>query len=252
MTGGTPRRPSGASPQAKYFQWVWDSLVLYRRPGSVRGARVSSTTGGVFVEPISTGNNGGGDSRARQYVLTAADRDDYFICRTLGTRTDKSDPENPVTLPAIGAMDVFIAKPFHLRRFSFDRDILNAETPGSIGTVDEITYDVQVESWDGSTLSETTLRASYEYKSATFRLDTNATDPDPDNWTTQKQTIIPRFVPAVLVEPEDGPVTTETVTPTIIYADRCSGLDIQTSEADGAVEVNLLARSDGWAWSRTA
>ncbi len=249
MTGGIPNRPSGSSNAARWCQWVHDSILSALNVRQVRGARVSRKLGGTFVEPIDTG--GGGSSRVQQYILTDASNGDYFVCRTLGQRTE-GEGEEAVTLPAIGATDVFIAKPFHLRQTPFDRDVLNAEAPGNIGTVDEITYDVTVESWDGFTLSETTLKASYEYKSATFRLDTNANDPDPENWTTQKQTIIPRFVPAMLIEPEGEPVTTEAVAPTIIYATRCSGLGITTSEEDGELTVTLLADCDAWAWSKTS
>ena len=130
--------------------------------------------------------------------------------------------------------------------------MLNEETPGNIGTTDEITYDVYVETWDGVTFDQERMAMSYEYKSATFRIATNATDLDPDNWTTQNQTIIPRFVPAVLVEPEDGPVTSETITPTIIYAVKCSGLGITRPDGDGTVDITLLALNDGWAWAKTS
>lgn len=246
----SPRRPSGLSAQARWCQWVHDSLQSFMQIRSVRGAKVSSTTGGVFIEPIDTG--GGSDSRVRQYILTDASNGDYFICRTLGTRIDATDPENPLTLRAIGGTDIFIAKPFALRQTPFDREAINAGVPENIGTSDEITYDVQVQSWNGVALSETTLKASYEYPSATFRIDTNATDADPGNWTTQNQTIIPRFVPAVLIEEEGEPLITETIAPTTIYAISCSNLNITTSEADGEVAVNLLALSDGFAWAKTS
>jgi hypothetical protein len=226
------------------------------RMGQVPGARVSRTTGGVFIEPLAAGGDGPGGSRVKQYILTDASNGDYFVCRTLGTRTDDTDPENPLTLRAIGATDVFIAKPFHLRQTPFDREELNAEALGDIGTVDEITYDVVVESWDDPDLLTETRRLSHDYKSATFRIVTNESDPDTGNWTTQNQTIIPRFVPGELIVPseeaEDQNITTETITPTVIYAASCSGLNITTSEDDGEVAVSLLAQCDAWAWSKTS
>jgi hypothetical protein len=139
-----------------------------------------------------------------------------------------------------------------LRQTPFDREEINIVSPGDIGTVDEITYDVEVESWDDPDLTTETRRLSYNFKSATFRIATDQTDPDDSNWFSENQTIIPRFVPAVLAEPEDGPVTTETTAPTIIYAASCSGLNITTSEDDGEVAVSLLAQCDAWAWSKTS
>jgi len=50
MRGSVPNRPSGMGPQARWCQWVHDSIFSFLRVGQVRGAKVSSTTGGVFVE----------------------------------------------------------------------------------------------------------------------------------------------------------------------------------------------------------
>src|SRR5437016_5276594 len=70
MSGITPNRPSGTTPPARWCQWVHDSIFSFLRVGQVRGAKVSSTTGGVFVEPLDLGGTTG--SRVRQYVLTDA------------------------------------------------------------------------------------------------------------------------------------------------------------------------------------
>jgi hypothetical protein len=202
--------------------------------------------------------NAGGDSEVEQYLLTDASAGDYFVARTLSVTIDNSDPDNPTEVLAIGAQDIYIAKPFHLRQTSFDRAVLNAVAPEDIGTADEITYDVAVEVWDGVLLTEETHRFSYEYLSATFRVVTDATDEDPDNWPTQNQTIIPRFVPAELVE-ENEPVDTLTIAPTILYAIECSGLGVTRpddpelpEDEQTPVAVTLLALSDGWAWSKTS
>jgi hypothetical protein len=252
MIGAIPSRPTGSSPRAIFYQWVWDNITRTSRVAFSRGAKISQTVQGTFVEPLDTGD--GADSRVRQYVLTDASKGDYFVCRTLALAAGETEGGPPAL--AIGSSDVYIAKPPHLRQSLFDRDVLNAADPGNIGTADEITYDVTVESWDGVTFSSATKKFSFEYKSATFRIATDETDEDPDNWTTQKQTVIPHLVPAVLDEPDDGPVTTATITPTIIHAIRCGGLGVtrptDPDEPDGdQTAISLLALSDGWAWSKT-
>ena len=100
--------------------------------------------------------------------------------------------------------------------------------------------------WNDPDLTTETRRLSYDYKSATFRIATDQTDEEPGNWVSENQTIIPRFVPAVLNA--GPPISTDTTTPTIIYASACSGLGIS---GPGDVTVSLLAQSDGWAWSKT-
>src|SRR5205809_138903 len=114
MIGGTPRRPAGTSNQARWCQWVHDTLLAFARVRSVPGAKVSSTVGGVFIEPNAQ-TGGAGGSRVSQYLLTDHSAGDYFVCRTFSLRTDNSDPENPVTVATIGHVPVFIAKPPELR-----------------------------------------------------------------------------------------------------------------------------------------
>ena len=251
MNGSIPRRPEGFSNAARFFQWLWDRTVRDLQLFAGPGIRISKTTRGTVIE--STAESGEGGTTVDQYILKDATAGDYFVCRSLSVSFDTTDPEDPIIVRTIGAADIYIAKPFHLRQSSFDRDVLNEETPGNIGTTDEITYDISVESWDDPTFSTATKKLSFEYKSATFRIATDETEVDPDDWTTQNQTIIPRFVPAVLAEPEDGPVTTDTITPTIIYAVKCSGLGItRPGEDDSTIDVTLLALSDGWAWAKTS
>lgn len=202
---------------------------------------------------------GGGAASVRQYLLTDASSGDYFVARALYVSVDVSSPSSLPSL-TIGATDNYIAKPFHLRRSKFDRATLNKATPANIGTPSEITYDLTVEAWNGTTFSSSTMRLSFEYKSANYRIATDETDPSPSNWVTEKQTIIPRFVPAVLTTPapeaEDQTITTATVSPTILYAVKCSGLgvirpvDPDDPEGD-QVPVTLLALNDGWAWMKS-
>jgi hypothetical protein len=286
MIGGLPPRPTGRSPAANFFQWVWDQLAGQNAVREVPGALVSRTSRGTVVQPLGTTRSGSG-ARVAQYLLRDASKPDYFICRTLGNRVEDPEAETPVILPAIGREDIFIAKAFHLRQTPFDRAVLNAADPSLIGKLDEITYDIEVDSWNGATLDVQTRKISYEYKSATYRIATDQTDqtddvdnttgdPPPDqigdNWVTERQTIIPRFVPAELVEPvdPDEPVTTATQGATIIYAVTCPNLEslitdeddgdvpprllaqaMRTDVADGEVSINLLALNDGWAWART-
>src|SRR6266576_6022775 len=178
---------------------------------------VQITDGNFLITLSRTSANEDGNAKVQQYVLTDASNGNYFICRHWS--------EGPFE-PIIGLTDIYIAKPFHLRQSPFDRDVLNAAAPGNIGTSSEIPYRTVVESWDGVTFSSATKKWSYQYKSATFRIATDETDATPSNWTSQNQTIIPRFVPAFLSEPEGGDVTTITISPTIIYAAQCSGLEI--------------------------
>ncbi len=250
MIGGVPNKPAGSSAKARWFQWAHEAIVSFQRANEVPGAKVSRTSRGVFIEPIRSSGDSG-NSRIDQYLLIDASAGDYVVCRTL----QKSETATPV----IGSSDVYIAKPFHLRQSAFDRDALNEDAPGNIGTVDEITYETLVESWDGVTFSSASKFWSYEYKSATFRIATNETDPSPGNWTHENQTIIPRFVQAELDEPEDGPITTDTISPTTIYAVRCSGLGITRpddpdlpEEEQTQIAIDMLAISDGWAWSKTS
>jgi hypothetical protein len=235
------------------------ALTALMNPRIVWGERddVQITDGNTLITLSRSSASESASSRVQQYILTDASNWDYFICRILGTRIDATDPENPLTFRAIGATDIFIAKPFHLRQTPFDREEINAGVPENIGTLDEITYDVTVEAWNGVTFSSSVKRWSFEYKSATFRIATDQTDRTDgnadnigDNWTRQNQTVIPRFVPAALIA--GTPIITNTISPTIIYAASCSGLDITTSEADGSVAVTLLAQCDGWAWSKTS
>ncbi len=88
-------------------------------------------TDGNFLITLSRSSaNESGSSRVSQYVLTNNSNGDYFVCRTLSVASD---------IRTTGATDIYIAKPFHLRRSPFDRDLLNIDDPGAIGTVDEIT-----------------------------------------------------------------------------------------------------------------
>src|SRR5262245_50039170 len=113
MIGTVPKRPTGSSPQARFVQWVWDSLVYQKRASRAPGAKTSSTSGGVFIEPLETGGNLSSGSRVNQYLLTDATNGDYFVCRTLSIKEGAAEEDPPEWV--IGRNDIFIAKPFHLR-----------------------------------------------------------------------------------------------------------------------------------------
>lgn len=249
MIGPIPKRPMGTSAKARFYQWVYDSITRGLQVQFGSGLKVSQTVQGQRVE-LSQEIGASGSGRVSQYILTDHSQDDYFICRAFALSTDNSDPENPLVVATIGQTDVFIAKPYELRRSPFDREVLNADEPELIGTVDENTVDTVKETWNGTSLDTITESWSHDYKSATFRITTNATDEDPDNWTTQKQTIIPRFIDAVLSEPdEDGKQTLENAGATLIYAKRCSGMNIVDEDEN---PITLLAESDGRAWAKTS
>jgi hypothetical protein len=255
MIGPEPPRPSGSSPHALWAQWVTDALRGQLQAGLSRGMKVSRTSSGTFAEPIET--DGGGGSRVAQYIVTDSAQNDYLVARSYSVSIKKTDPddetfvfdpEHPVFISVVGLTDILIARQPELRRSAFDRDVLNADGPENIGTADEVVVDVDVEAWDGATFSLATKKYSYEYKSPTYRIASNVTDPD--NPTTEKQTVIPRFIDAVLSEPdEDGKVTVTNNGATIVHAVRCSGMGVETGAGIG---ISLLMLSDGRAWAKSS
>ena len=223
-----PTRPSGTSAKAKFMKWAWDSIV-----------RLSGEDG----EDIESEDQE--FAGAKQFVLTDATHPHYFVCRRCSVSA-----EGTLT---IGHNDVKIIKPFHLRQSEFDRDELD---PGD-------TYDVKTETWDAETevFDSFTQKFTYEYKSSSFRIATDQTNPNSDFWTTEAQTIIPRWVPAVLLDDSVlgslpvalTPIRTDTVAPTIIYAVHCGGLGANVTQGnDETLRISLLALNDGWAWAKAA
>ena len=210
------------------MKWVWDSIV-----------RLS----GEDEEDIESEDQE--FAGAKQFVLTDATHPHYFVCRRFSVAADG-------TL-AIGHHDVKIIKPFHLRQSEFDQDELD---PGD-------TYDVYTETWDADAevFASFTQKFTYECKSSSFRIATDQTNPNSDFWTSEAQTIIPRWVPAVLIGdsvPNSLPVApaairTDTVAPTIIYAIHCGGLGANVTQGDDqTLRISLLALNDGWAWAKAA
>src|SRR5947207_10118026 len=118
------------------------ALRALTNPHITRGEsdKVELTDGNFLIQLSRTSENEEGNSKVQQYVLTDASNGDYFVCRTWDDSGES---------PLIGETDIFIAKPFHLRQSPFDRDVLNEDDLGNIGTMDEITYQIQVERWDG-------------------------------------------------------------------------------------------------------
>ena len=194
-------------------------------------------TDGNFLISLSRTSAMGGGIDVIPAVVTDASAGDYFLCKQVVSTIGDSGVELLAS-----SLAVHVAKPYNLRMSVFDRDVLNATIPGNIGTTDEITCEMQVESWDGITFSSATKKFSYEYKSSTFRIATDETDANPDNWTSENQTIIPRFVPAQI--DETGLVTNPC---TLLYIVNCSTLDVFFEDQ----RLNYLALNDGWAWMRT-
>ena len=214
MIGAFPARPTGSKPEAIFARWVWDTLLQLKTdaPGATR-----TTRGTYQFSKSSSGVN----SKVKQYLLTDASNLDYFVCRTLGAAA------------LIGDADIYIAKPFSIRQTPFDAN----------------TVEAVVETWDGATLNTETRTYTYDYKSHATRLKTWTKTDGVDEVTpvVEIQTIIPRFIPAVLDEPVDEPITNSAEGANVIYAIDCSGLDVVGPSAE---TLTLLALGDGWAWAR--
>jgi hypothetical protein len=148
-------------------------------------------------------------------VLTDFSAADHFVCRELSTAAG----EGGTTAYTAGAEDIIVAKPYHLRRTPYDGK----------------TVSVTVEAWNGSVLSTSTVQYSHTYKSATYRLKTDITN----SIGPEKQTIIPRFVPAI-INSETGAITNAGAT--ILFASKVSELFVSD------VAVEWIAHDNGWAW----
>src|SRR5881394_305403 len=155
------------------------------------------------------------------FGLLDASNPDHFVClRAAGTAIEGGGTSYVFDVEGLGA--TLVAKPYNLRQTPFDGK----------------TVAVAVES-----LSGTTVRSfNYNYHSATYRTAEDQTDENPDNWRQEQQTIIPRFVPAVV----EG-ATTGTAAPTIIWATHVSGIGITANN----VAIEWLAQNDGWAWAES-
>lgn len=74
-----PPRPVGSDYEARFMQWVWDSLVRFRLvPG--RGTTIQHTTQGVIIEAKPTGAYGSGG--ACQMFQVQGHSGDYLTCKT--------------------------------------------------------------------------------------------------------------------------------------------------------------------------
>lgn len=192
MIGGLPPRPTGSSPSARFFQWIWDTLSSQQLTvRQVPNARVSRTTRGTVVEPDGTGEGGG--ATTRKLILADHEAADYLICRPwnedywLARRSLRTSLETEPTaqqiademeieleeLEAYLEQQVIVAKSPELRADDFDGEEI----------------DMTVESWDGATLTSEVVTLSFEYHSATLR---TVTDGDGN---TEVQTVIERFRP---------------------------------------------------------
>lgn len=189
-----------------------------------------STTGVAlhFAQP----RKGGGGASVTQYRLKEFDADDYFVCRALTAHAawdpdaDPGDPEYDDKSQRFdeGETDIYIAKPYHLRKSEFDG----------------LTVEVEVETFAGlsNPPAVATRMLQFTYMSATYRraMDVTTT-PQPFEF----QIIIPRFAP------DDD----------IIYAVDASNLQIRGPattvddvEVPGAL-LTKLALNNGWAWARS-
>ena len=89
MIAPAPKRPTGSTPEARFSQWVYDSLISMRP----MGPDVSRTTRGTFQHP---GASVGGAARVGRYRLKSV-QGDYITCRGWDGTTE-------------GTTDIYIAK----------------------------------------------------------------------------------------------------------------------------------------------
>jgi len=247
MTGGLPRKPSGA-----FAKWSHEKLSSEVRINDVPGARVSRTTRGVSIETDGRKSTSGG-GKVRKYVITDASQPDYFVCRSI-------DSEG-----VVGEDDVNIGKPLHLRKSTFDAKIHEVEC--------EI-YDNESEIPEEALTTETRTYG-YVYKSATLRVKSDLTDfasvgdlesmedlaaldeddqplyseEDLADIVEEVQIVIPRFVPAVIV---DDAITNDAST--MLYAISCPSFTATPNATEEVPEpedvtITKVALNDSWAWA---
>lgn len=192
------------------------------------GGRVSRTTRGFRVEPAEEKT----PAAVRRLILADEQAADYLICRPWNAayweayrQARQEEGEAPTNeqvavvmdieleeLEAYLAKEIWVAKPPELRADAFD------------------TYeiDMEVEAWDGATLTAETVTLSFVYHSAMLRTVTDEGDS-----STELQTIIPRW------RPEQS----------VIYAARTNSRELLI----GDVGVHLLdINADGRAWMKVA
>lgn len=226
MIGPLPPRPTGSSAEARFQQWIWDTISSGQPTvRQVPTAKVSRTTRGMIVEP-DAGRGTGGNTRTRKLILKDHEAADYLICRpwnrdywlarrslrtSLGTEPTSAQiaTEMGIELDELTtylADEVVVAKSQELIADDFDGE----------------TIDFDVEDWDGATLTVDNKTLTFEYHSATLRTVTD------DDAVEELQTVVPRF------RPED----------TIIYAITSSDSEMTVDgNSIRLVDLNLDARA---------
>jgi hypothetical protein len=213
----------------RFDQWLADKQSTGESTvRDVSGARVSRTTRGTFVDPFATG--AGKVRKQRSLILADASNSDYLICRPFNSdywnaRRDLRTSLDAVPTAAQIAAEMGIDEADLTAYLALE--VLVAKSPAlRADTFDGQTIDMEVESWDGVTLTTETQALSYAYHSATLR---TATDEDDND---ELQTVIPRYIP------EDS----------IIYAIATSGVQMTVGEQSvKLIDLNLDAR----AWMKT-
>jgi len=243
MRQGLPNRPAGSSKAATFQQWVHDSIRSNSTINAGVGIRVRQGTSGSIVEVDPSADVFFGGGKVTGYVITDATPDDYWVCRTF-------DADG-----LCGTSDVYVVKPFHLRRSEFDEltQVVDVQL-WSIGGI----WNPDTMLWEDGIYYETRTY-EYEYKSSSLRVKTwTETNGTPLATTVPEyQVVIPRIVEAVIgtadTQAEDY-VEEFANRPinfcfTKIYAVKCSALSVVGPDDN---RLSNIALNDGWAWARIA
>jgi hypothetical protein len=221
-----PRLPPlrRAKALGDWLNWARDYMVALAAAGSQRERLNRTTVGTSRYFTLSDEAS----SKPRAYVLTDQNNADHFVCRAI-TRHAPTAVDDTQRFD-LGTQEVLIAKPDLLRTNPYDAQ----------------TFAVEVELWDGTTLTSEERLYRCDYRSATLRIKYNVTDwdEDPETLTDQPnetQAILPRYIPAVIVDDE---ITN--IAPDIIWAVEADDLPVTVE----GTRLTLLALSDGRAWAK--
>ena len=123
------------------------------------------------------GVGGGSSSTAGQFALKDWSYADFLICRELTANPDW-DPETDTNRFTEGDTDIYIAKPYLLRRSEFDG----------------LTITVVVETLVAGNIVETDTFWRFTYKSANFRVTEQLASVGGSVLSTENEIVLPRFM----------------------------------------------------------
>lgn len=176
---------------------------------------INRSNRGTAVTVVQRSRGGGSGSTTVQYRLKDASYADFYICRELTASSEWDSETGEGERFVEGDTDIYIAKPYLLRRTEFDTLTITVPTEYLSG-VDIVTVDKFYK---------------FTYYSSAFRKVEQLASVGGSVLASEYQTILPRFVP------DDD----------IIYAVEVS--DLQIADLDGEL-ITLQADADGRAWAR--